>query len=57
MHGKEEVIKVEEFKNIEILNPAFDITPWKLVSRLIKEAKTCKSFEEVKKLWQGKALL
>lgn len=57
MREREEVIKVEEFKNIEILNPAFDITPWKLVSMLITDTKTCKSFEEVRKLWQERALL
>lgn len=57
MREREEVIKVEEFKNIEILNPAFDITPWKLVDKVITDAKTCKRFEEVKELWQEKALL
>ncbi|VVB61252.1 Ribose 1,5-bisphosphate isomerase [uncultured archaeon] len=37
MRPKEEVISPKELKGAKVLNPAFDCTPWKLVSGVITE--------------------
>lgn len=48
MRDPAEIIDPELLPGVEILNPAFDITPWKLIDRVITDVGTYKEYEHLK---------